>query len=348
MSDGCPRCSEFAARGSTFCGACGREIDGDVPQQRNESMYLGKILLFITAILVLVILAIELLALLLNLPAIFDLLAISRVSFPILIPFPTTAFTLSGIAAQVYFVMVVVVIFACAAYAIKKFIDAARSADNIIESPDVRRTAITWVGMAIGVSLVVNFVVVMIAVISGQEIIVPDFGDKIQQMFLLADAAFWEEIVTRVLYIGVPITIISLIMTRKKESLKCLFGGFGMSTSALVFIILSGAIFGIAHFSGWDDQYWKVLATGIMGMLMGYIFVRFGLYATILLHFINNYLSSFDWIGIGGVQIIVTFALLILGLAALLYILYKLFTSKDKIRAMPWFMNGYIEQNKNE
>jgi hypothetical protein len=62
----------------------------------------------------------------------------------------------------------------------------------------------------------------------------PDLGSNTEQMFSLANAAVWEEIITRVLYIGLPMAVISLIATKKLDSLKCLFGGFGMSRELLL------------------------------------------------------------------------------------------------------------------
>jgi hypothetical protein len=191
--------------------------------------------------------------------------------------------------------------------------------------------------------IVINFVLVVIWMMGDNDVTTPDFGDNIERMFLFADASVWEEIISRVLFIGVPMMIISFIVTQKKESLRCLLGGFGMSTTALVLIFISGAIFGIAHYSGWDNQEWKVIATAIMGIFMGYVFVRFGLYAAILMHFITDYLSAFDWMGIGDATIWISLVMLITGFFALLYIIYRLAKSGGTLRSMPAFKNGFIK-----
>lgn len=339
MTDGCPRCSEYTEKGSLYCGACGRPLDPGPSEQNSDRFVKG--LLFATAILIALVLLVELIALIINTPGIVGFLSGKVVSFPVLVPFPKVVFTLSGLAAQLYFVVVVVSIIVCAAYAMMKFVKTVQASSDPVVSSEVRSTALSWVGIVVSAMILVNFVIVFIAIMMGEEIVVPPLGDKLEQMFLLADAAFWEELVTRLLYIGVPMTIISLIVTRKRESLKCLFGGFGMSTAAIVLIIVSGVIFGLGH-TGWD-QLWKIFATGIMGIFLGYVFVRFGLYATILIHFVTNYLSAFDWLGVGGFQIIVTLGLLALGAVALGYVMVKLFRSKDDLNALPLFKNGYIK-----
>jgi membrane protease YdiL (CAAX protease family) len=86
-----------------------------------------------------------------------------------------------------------------------------------------------------------------------------------------------------------------------------------------------------------------VLTAAIMGGFLGYMFVRFGLYASILLHFITNYLSSFDWMRADILGIIVTLALLGIGFVSLGYIIHRVRKSKDAINSLPTFKNGFIK-----
>jgi membrane protease YdiL (CAAX protease family) len=121
-------------------------------------------------------------------------------------------------------------------------------------------------------------------------------------------------------------------------------GGFGMSKIAIILIIISGIIFGLAHYPGWDDQVWKVASAAIGGIFFGYLFVRFGLYAAIFMHFITDYLSSFNWMGVGGLSIIVSFLLLGTGFIAIFYIIRRLWDHRTTIGGLPLFRVGKTEE----
>ncbi|MDR1955216.1 MAG: CPBP family intramembrane metalloprotease [Candidatus Methanoplasma sp.] len=344
----CPRCKEYAARGNKFCGVCGNSLR-DIKQWEFEPApketkrgFLYIVLLAVCAI-VLAAAVFEVITLLVYAPEVFDMLSGKVVGFFLLLPFPEIIFYLDDQLLQYYWVFVVVVITACAAYTLLKLIKAIRRSGDQAEQGTAENAAGFWVGVFLSAMFFINIVTALLWTAVFGELTVPDFGSKIEQIFLLADAAFWEEIVTRLLLIGVPMVIISLIVTKKKESLKCLFGGFGMSMTAAVLIIISGAIFGMAHYSGWDDQAWKVITAGIMGVFLGYLFVRFGLYASILMHFVNNYLQSFDWMGFGEAGALFTLFLFGVGIIALCYMIGRLFEYRGE-GALPNFHNGYIKE----
>ena len=84
--------------------------------------------------------------------------------------------------------------------------------------------------------------------------------------WVYANAAVWEEVITRIVWIGVPMAVLGLLC-KKKDALKYLVGGFGMSRAALVLIVISSVIFGFGHLSGWG--LWKVIPTLISGLAMG-------------------------------------------------------------------------------
>ena len=48
-------------------------------------------------------------------------------------------------------------------------------------------------------------------------------------------------------------------------------------------------MFGFAHSFNWD--LYKVLPAFLAGLAMGYLFLKFGLYAAIMFHFFTDYLS---------------------------------------------------------
>jgi len=153
----------------------------------------------------------------------------------------------------------------------------------------------------------------------------PSFFSEIPEWYLifsLLNAPVYEELIFRVLMIGVPMMLGSLALrgsgisrgrvpagSRSGRyvlgSFRYLLGG-GMSRRtplpillpALLFLGASSAVFGLAHAPGYGI--WKVLPAGLAGLAMGYLFLRHGLHAAIIFHFATDvfiataYLAGFD------------------------------------------------------
>lgn len=126
-------------------------------------------------------------------------------------------------------------------------------------------------------------------------------------MYSLLEAAFVEEVATRVALIGLPLALGSVAIrlfqasrgTRRTPgyvlaALKHLGGGqVHMGSSALtraaaaVLLLLSAAFFGYLHVLTWGVA-WKFVDTFIGGLALGFLFLRRGIAASILLHFAIN------------------------------------------------------------
>jgi CAAX prenyl protease-like protein len=157
-------------------------------------------------------------------------------------------------------------------------------------------------------------------------------------LFDLANAGVYEEIVFRLLLIGVPMALGSVALrflevNRGTASRlpgsgsryiagawRYLFGGVlrrGSSKEAHVaawaFLVGSAAIFGLAHVPGWG--WWKAVPTFVAGLGFGYLFLRHGIGAAILAHFVNDYALSLYYEGIGGTGLMNFIELLFVGLA---------------------------------
>jgi len=334
MSNECPQCGNIFGIGNRYCRVCGSYI-GDISIEKNDTL---ASVLKVAAVLCSLILIVELICLVIHLPDTFGILDNISLGFIVIIPDPTVLFRISGGILSLYWLLVVAVIIISAVYALYKFILSLTEKDKTASED----TGMFWVSNSISFSILFNFICVFVVLILGYEIYTPIPSDDTLNMFDLANAAVWEEMITRVLYIGVPMALVALVMTKKASSLKCLLGGFGMSKAAVVFIVFSSVIFGIAHYEGWD-QYWKVLATGVMGLFLGYIFVRFGLYAAILMHFVNNYLMSFTWLGVEGVGTIITLILIGFGIVVAIYLAKSFKDFKGKMSTMPKFYSKYFE-----
>jgi len=130
-------------------------------------------------------------------------------------------------------------------------------------------------------------------------------------LYQLANASVYEEVITRVMIIGVPLFAASFAMrarwiAKRPEtpgahrgryllgSLRYLYGGTMNRDSPMsslvaggVLLAISSAIFGLAHAPGYGD--WKVLPAALAGLALGYLYLRHGLAAAILFHFATNY-----------------------------------------------------------
>jgi hypothetical protein len=112
------------------------------------------------------------------------------------------------------------------------------------------------------------------------------------QLITLAHASVWEELITRVLLLGVPLLIIHYFgrgRLEKPARRYVLGGGFALDGPVVGLILFQAAIFAAAHVPGWD--LWKFPSAFITGMALGLLFVRYGLMASILVHFLADYLG---------------------------------------------------------
>ena len=130
-------------------------------------------------------------------------------------------------------------------------------------------------------------------------------------LFDYSAASVYEELAFRALLIGVPMALGALLFRRMRPGrvasaspggaarsgvlggLRYLWGGQLRKESsreavlvAWILVFASALLFGLAHAPGWG--WWKVLPAFVVGLGMGYVFVRHGLGAAILLHFATD------------------------------------------------------------
>ena len=137
-----------------------------------------------------------------------------------------------------------------------------------------------------------------------------------QSLFLLANASVWEEVMFRVVLIGLPLALYSAVRSdRVSEGEAALSGATGNGIPrqesrpawyhhiwggagdwdplTLVLVAFSSFYFAYAHVGhGWD--WFKVPGTFVAGVLFAYFYVRWGLPAAITFHFLFDYLGAFS------------------------------------------------------
>ncbi|MFQ5838645.1 MAG: type II CAAX prenyl endopeptidase Rce1 family protein [Thermoplasmata archaeon] len=160
-------------------------------------------------------------------------------------------------------------------------------------------------------------------------------------LYSLVNAAVWEEVATRLLLIGIPLTLGSLAFRVSQTlsgralrsggtvhflagSFKYILGGQIDGSSPVlvkilgtVLVLISALLFGYAHVPSWGA--WKFVDASVAGLALGYLFIRKGLVASILLHFSVNSLGVLT-IALGGEEslvALVTIGIFYLGLAAM-------------------------------
>ncbi len=147
--------------------------------------------------------------------------------------------------------------------------------------------------------LIILFFTIIIVVISYIQQTpttpVSDGGERVTQwrmLYGLANASVYEEIVTRILWLGLPLLVVHAVMGRVETNpLRYIFGGkIKIDGPAVAFLIISSVVFGLAHIGSWG--YWKAIPTFAAGLAFGYLFLRYGIHAAIILHFLTDYLSA--------------------------------------------------------
>ncbi len=143
------------------------------------------------------------------------------------------------------------------------------------------------------------------------------------QMLSLLHASVYEEIVTRVVFLGIPVYLTHKLLAfhrNEESSIRAIniFGGVKkIGRVEVAFIIISALIFGVAHTPAWG--WWKMLPAFIAGLGMGYLFIRYGIHYSILFHFATDYMyvamsmSHFTALAMGVIYVV----LIVLGLVFL-------------------------------
>jgi len=340
MSDDCPKCQESRELGANYCSGCGRFL-GQEPFTEKPKAGLLELVLIVAALFITVLIIVEAIIMLFNFSDVYSFLSDKMFDLFVIVPYPQSIFTITD-ALPAYWALLVLIIVVCIFAALYEFVVKTKNFKDITGQGVVENTALFWIAVSFCASTLITTVIVLITLSTGTDINTPDLGDQLGQLFSFANAAVWEEIVSRLLYIGLPMLIITRLVFKKKGGFDCLIGGFGMSKAAIFFIVISSIIFGFAHSTLWEGQSWKIIEVAISGLFFGYIFVRFGLYASILMHFVNDYLSSIAFYN-GGFEVIVFLIIVLLGFLALAYVLIRLSKSKESFISLPLFKNDYLK-----
>ncbi len=206
---------------------------------------------------------------------------------------------LEGSAFQLYFMFILVSVVLSVGYAFYadrgKFIRLTTFNLQKGDMPVPSRSVLLEISMLLTATMFFSMLSYLLVGMMGEHPKVPSMQETPLwfNLYSLARAGVWEEIITRIPFIGFFLLIIHLYMKNRKTLplwRYVLGGGFEMDNASMGMLFLSAFFFGLAHaFGGWDV--FKVLPAMVAGLAMGYLFLKWGIYASITLHFANDFLS---------------------------------------------------------
>ena len=288
--EGCDRCEECLNNGDKFCRYCGKSL----VKPENPLLTIGFVVGFVTAFVGALILVFEYAVALWGIPMVWPHLLDSQTSLILVVPVIITIVSFSGISAQIYYVLLLIAVAVCLGYYFYKAsgpLIKLKNGDN----KTVRDTAFFEIPVLFCTLLF--WEIVMAVVLTALGIEMKGLPDRATWawMYGLLEAPVWEEIITRILYLGLPMALIAAIWKKEgKKSVKYLFGGFGFNRPAMVFIFFSAFMFAAGHLNNWGA--WKFFPTFAFGLIAGYLFCRYGIYACVVIHFLTDYLSAETWL----------------------------------------------------
>ena len=200
--------------------------------------------------------------------------------------------TISGSLLSAYYLLVVAAIVASAIWLLFK--SGRKFADELTMKGTARNHSpfFDLCGLMFAVFFI-NTVIVLFLTASGNSPQSPvDEMEDWELLFLLANASVWEELIARVAVIGIPLLMTDTLFLREPPRPKwryILGGAVRIRWAEATLVIISAVVFGFAHYEGWGS--WKVFPAGIAGLAFGYMFLKHGLPAAIMLHFSFDYLS---------------------------------------------------------
>jgi len=145
------------------------------------------------------------------------------------------------------------------------------------------------------VLIIVSALIIAIQEFFGISIEKPDVSNELIQFFHLTLAPIIEELGFRVLLIGLPLFVLYSRKFSFKSLIKSLWRPLqNLHTvnlkSALLLIFIVGIFFGLLHIiSGEPWSVGKFAQAASSGIIIGWVYFRFGLAPAILIHWATNY-----------------------------------------------------------
>ena len=147
-----------------------------------------------------------------------------------------------------------------------------------------------WLSILVLVSVLINFVQEQFGIVT-----VPPLDDNdLIQFFYVSLAPLIEEIGFRLILVGIPLFALYSSRSSVKYFIRCLWSPRNLdihdSKKAILLIVFVGVLFGFAHIAfaeSWSEGKFAQATAG--GIILGWVYLRFGFVASLLIHWATNY-----------------------------------------------------------
>ncbi|AFS80532.1 abortive infection protein [Candidatus Nitrosopumilus koreensis AR1] len=147
-----------------------------------------------------------------------------------------------------------------------------------------------WFSILVLVSALINFTQEQFGIVT-----VPPLDDNdLIQFFYVSLAPLIEEFGFRFILVGIPLFALYSRRSSAKYFLKCLWNPRNLdihdSKKAILLIVFVGVLFGFAHIAfgeSWSEGKFAQATAG--GIILGWVYLRFGFVASLLIHWATNY-----------------------------------------------------------
>ena len=147
-----------------------------------------------------------------------------------------------------------------------------------------------WFSILILISILINFIQEGM----GVDIIPPLADNDLIQFFYVSLAPLIEEFGFRLILLGIPLFALYSSKSSIKYFVKCLWRPDNLdivdSKKALSLIVFVGILFGFAHIAfgdSWSEG--KFAQATASGIILGWVYLRYGFVASLLIHWATNY-----------------------------------------------------------
>ena len=150
---------------------------------------------------------------------------------------------------------------------------------------------IKWFSILVLISVVITIIQENFGIITEP----PDTANDLILFLQISTAPITEEIGFRLVLIGIPLFLIYSHKSSIKFFFKSLWAPYSTlhiyeNKKAIGIIVIVGIFFGVAHvISGEPWTTGKILQASVGGIILGWVYFRYGLAAAIILHWATNY-----------------------------------------------------------
>jgi len=147
-----------------------------------------------------------------------------------------------------------------------------------------------WLSILVLVSIVINSVQEQFEI----DIVPPLAENDLIQFFYVSMAPMVEEFGFRLLLLGIPLFVFYSDKFSLKYFLSCLWAPNTLDVhngkKAILLIVFVGILFGFAHIAfgeSWSEG--KFAQASASGVILGWVYLRYGFVASLLIHWATNY-----------------------------------------------------------